>query len=137
MNIPSPLANNEWMFVKNMSDVAMRFKQMNDPTLKQIGHELEPATFEHPDGVFISTDLVACLLRLNEICEHDGTFKRGSNATIAECIFGDRTKSGGSFYRQIKEVKGQLEDMFTALKLLNSTTTELEPEPTIPALVAA
>lgn len=115
-------------------EVAMWFQQSDDPMLAEIGRDLEPATYQHPDGFHITTDLVACLLRLSEICNQDGTFVRGANATIAECVFGTREQTGGAYNARIQRIKAELQTMFAAI----ATTTPTDPDPApAPAVIAA
>jgi len=52
------------------------------------------------------------LLNLNKIVDAQGRFLRGSNATIAEILFGSRTATGGSKNKQIQDVKTRVQAMF-------------------------
>lgn len=53
----------------------------------------------------------ALLLRLPEVINATGEFKRGSNATIAEVVFGNRSHTGGSYNTTIQGIKSRLAEI--------------------------
>lgn len=68
----------------------------------------------------ISIETVQILARTSSLISQDGLIY-GINATIAELLFNDRTKTGGSYNQQIQQIKAELERILLSI---NTTTTD-------------
>lgn len=69
----------------------------------------------------ISLDTVRILVATSNLLEQDGLIY-GINATIAEFLFNDRTKTGGAYNAKIQQIKQELERIL--LSINTTTTTE-------------
>jgi len=125
------LKRKAWQDGLTQDEVYQYFATSDDPFQREIAKDIKASygigTLAAPRQPI--SDLSAVVFHLSHIVGKNGQWKRGANATIAELVFGDRTKTGGAYNRKIQEIKGDI------LRLINATTTPIETLP--PAEVVA
>lgn len=97
------------------SDVVRFFETSQDVGLRQLASDVKKS-FPRDGDYVIVTDVTSVIGRLSDIINDDGGFKRGANAVIAELVFGDRSKTGGSYNRKIQQVKTEIRGVVAMLQ---------------------